>query len=189
MGRDCRRGLRRWMSSCLCSREILLFGLMGAGVSPLRCGHLPPGTRARIGCRGDWRRCAIITRGPSGCRRRSFPAPRSSPANGAHKLPVATPCVVIDRDRRVYLLGNAERGSPPKDEYIFNHGKHGKHGKNAEMLEQAGVDYGTLRSDSRQTIPTQRASEGAQTEGQGPAVHPARPRPASPRLRGLMRCF
>jgi hypothetical protein len=58
----------------------------------------------------------------------------------AHRLPVATPCVVIDRDRRVYLLGNAERGSPPKDESIFNHGKHGKHGRNAEMLEQAGVD-------------------------------------------------
>ena len=48
----------------------------------------------------------------------------------AHRLPVATPCVVIDRDRRVYLLGNAERGSLPKDESIFNHGKHGKHGKN-----------------------------------------------------------
>jgi hypothetical protein len=53
----------------------------------------------------------------------------------AHRLPVATPCVVIDRDRRVYLLGNAWENLP--DEYIFNHGKHGKHGKRLGDIQAA----------------------------------------------------
>ncbi len=78
-----------------------------------------------------------------------FPSAEVFASKWARRLPVATPCVVIGRDRRVYLLGNAERGSPPKDESISNHGKHGR---NAEMLEQAGVDCRALRSDSRLTI-------------------------------------
>ena len=43
--------------------------------------------------------------------------------------------VVIDRDRRVYLLGNAWENLP--DEYIFNHGKHGKHGKRFGDIQAA----------------------------------------------------
>jgi Glycosyltransferase like family len=37
-----------------------------------------------------------------------FPSAEVFARKWAHRLPVATPCVVIDRDRQVYLLGNSQ---------------------------------------------------------------------------------
>jgi Glycosyltransferase like family len=41
-----------------------------------------------------------------------FPSAEVFARKWAHRLPIATPCVVIDRDRKVYLLGNAGEYSP-----------------------------------------------------------------------------
>ena len=49
---------------------------------------------------------ATTTRGASDCPRRFSPAPRSFARKWAHRLPVATSCVIIDRDGKVCLLGN-----------------------------------------------------------------------------------
>jgi hypothetical protein len=66
-----------------------------------------------------------------------FPSAEVFARKWAHRLPVATPCVIIDRDRRVFLLGNAGENLPHKD--IFNHGKHGPHGKRCGDIQAATV--------------------------------------------------
>ena len=69
MGRNCRRGSRRWMSCCLCYRGIRRFGSIRAGFH-LYGADICLQARERglavvaIGC------CAITTRGALGCRRR-----------------------------------------------------------------------------------------------------------------------
>jgi hypothetical protein len=65
-----------------------------------------------------------------------FPSAEVFARKWAHRLPVATPCVVIDRDRRVYLLGNAWENLP--DEYISNHGKHGKRSGDIQAATRIG---------------------------------------------------
>jgi hypothetical protein len=64
-----------------------------------------------------------------------FPSAEVFARKWARRLPVATPCVVIDRDRRVYVLGNAWENLP--HEYIFSHGKHGKHGRRLGDIQAA----------------------------------------------------
>jgi hypothetical protein len=80
----------------------------GAGVSPVWGGYLPArgGSSTSWRRNGDWRswcwgRCAITIPGALGCRGHSLRARRSSrhrrifdARKWAHRLPVATPCVI-----------------------------------------------------------------------------------------------